>query len=1169
MVVDRAHGEHQPAGDSRQLAPAAASKAISRSRGVRPTASGAAASVGGRAPSHASSQRAARARPPGRWRQPGRRDGPPPRPGAASARPAARRAGRAARRRRAAPRRRRRRGRRVRGRGPANGPSTGRERASSGAAAAGSPSRQSSCSARRRMRPGRAQRKGGRLGRQRAGAGELAVGGGGPGAASPSSTAKAWCPSGVRSSSATAASAPPARRPGRPPASRRRARRRASRRRRRRAGARRSRGRSAAPCGRGRGRARSGRASSPRPRCRTPTSPAAGRRRPRSRAVASIRRPASRSAKARIPSRTGSAWGSSSRRRPAAGSQRLGQRPRLAGPAAREQRLDRADRRRDPGPLADRRVAEQRLAAAASAGCRPALARRTAGRAGLRARGEAQGRSPGSRRPAARSSASSGAIERPEQVAGRRQRGRGPLRVVRGLRGERGEQPLGLGRAAACAARAGPDSRAAKLGSPAPPPGPAARRAPDRARSAPARPPRGTAPRRRPRRPRAGARRDRTGRLRAALRALERVARRAWIASRRVAGRSARTASACSGWATSTSRRRPSVAALRRARAARAPQRRELARVEQRQLERRPDGHQLEHPPAARAGVADPQVDELGQPRARPRARRASARRRRPSGQQAAVEAVPHQLAQVQGVATGQLPQRVRAGAVERTAEPASSRPSASLAASSPSSTSAHRSSFHSARTRVGRGIVAAHARRREDLAGRHQLVQQRRRRVVQELAVVDAQQEPAPGQRPARPGPGQARRPRGRLGAGSNGANAPSGIERAEAVARTQATRHATGLGPRRGLAEQPGLADARRPDDHDPAGRGVRERVLDQPELGLATGEGPGAAARPESASTGRDLSSRCSGGAAPARPDDLGHAPRHPRPHQRRRPGGPGRRARARPPRRPAAARRAPARAVLPPAGHRAEPALDGARAPLGARGRRARAQRRASPGACCFCETLADAAAGEAVEVGYPSPEQSRVLSPTAPACVAQDVVEPLLLEHLRSLPNVRVALGTELTGIFAGPGGARVQLLDLRSGDRRTVQARHVIAADGAHSTLRRAVGIELVGPDDADDRLDDAVPRPALGGRRPAPARDLLDRPRRRPLGPDPDRARRPLAVRPPRAERVVEQIRRPRPASPTCPCASCARARSAREPRSPSAGAAATCSSSATPPTG
>ena len=41
--------------------------------------------------------------------------------------------------------------------------------------------------------------------------------------------------------------------------------------------------------------------------------------------------------------------------------------------------------------------------------------------------------------------------------------------------------------------------------------------------------------------------------------------------------------------------------------------------------------------------------------------------------------------------------------------------------------------------------------------------------------------------------------------------------------------------------------------------------------------------------------------------------------------------------------------------------------------------------------------------------------------------SQDDLEPLLLEHLRASPRARVALGTELTGIFAGPDGARASL----------------------------------------------------------------------------------------------------------------------------------------------
>jgi putative polyketide hydroxylase len=113
-----------------------------------------------------------------------------------------------------------------------------------------------------------------------------------------------------------------------------------------------------------------------------------------------------------------------------------------------------------------------------------------------------------------------------------------------------------------------------------------------------------------------------------------------------------------------------------------------------------------------------------------------------------------------------------------------------------------------------------------------------------------------------------------------------------------------------------------------------------------------------------------------------------------------------------------------------------------------------------------ETLADAAAGSALPVGYPSAEQSRMISPTAPACVAQDDVEPLLLDHLRTQARARVELGTELTGVLATPDGVRADLRDVRTGALRTVHARYLVAADGARSAVRRALGIPLIGPDD-------------------------------------------------------------------------------------------------------
>jgi putative polyketide hydroxylase len=107
-----------------------------------------------------------------------------------------------------------------------------------------------------------------------------------------------------------------------------------------------------------------------------------------------------------------------------------------------------------------------------------------------------------------------------------------------------------------------------------------------------------------------------------------------------------------------------------------------------------------------------------------------------------------------------------------------------------------------------------------------------------------------------------------------------------------------------------------------------------------------------------------------------------------------------------------------------------------------------------------ETLADAPAGEAVQVGFPSPEQAGVLSPTAPACIAQDDVEPILLAHLRSHEHARVQLGVEVT---AASADGHVVLRDVCTGGRRTVHAGFVVAADGARSAVRRAVGIRMAG----------------------------------------------------------------------------------------------------------
>jgi putative polyketide hydroxylase len=112
-----------------------------------------------------------------------------------------------------------------------------------------------------------------------------------------------------------------------------------------------------------------------------------------------------------------------------------------------------------------------------------------------------------------------------------------------------------------------------------------------------------------------------------------------------------------------------------------------------------------------------------------------------------------------------------------------------------------------------------------------------------------------------------------------------------------------------------------------------------------------------------------------------------------------------------------------------------------------------------------DTLATVADGSEWPVGIPSREQAAVLSPTAPACVPQDHLEPALLDHLRSLGGARVHLHTEVVGVEPLPEGVDVVLRDVATGDVRSVRARYLVAADGAHSAIRTALGIAMRGPD--------------------------------------------------------------------------------------------------------
>jgi 2-polyprenyl-6-methoxyphenol hydroxylase-like FAD-dependent oxidoreductase len=135
----------------------------------------------------------------------------------------------------------------------------------------------------------------------------------------------------------------------------------------------------------------------------------------------------------------------------------------------------------------------------------------------------------------------------------------------------------------------------------------------------------------------------------------------------------------------------------------------------------------------------------------------------------------------------------------------------------------------------------------------------------------------------------------------------------------------------------------------------------------------------------------------------------------------------------------------------------------------------------------CETLASASAGSGIPLGLPTREQSALISPTAPACVPQDHIEPVLARHLRSLGAARVELGTEVVGVDAGPDGVRAVLRDVAGGASRVVHARYLVAADGPRSTVRAALGIPMRGPDHIAERVSALFRAPLwalLGDRR-------------------------------------------------------------------------------------
>jgi 2-polyprenyl-6-methoxyphenol hydroxylase-like FAD-dependent oxidoreductase len=81
-----------------------------------------------------------------------------------------------------------------------------------------------------------------------------------------------------------------------------------------------------------------------------------------------------------------------------------------------------------------------------------------------------------------------------------------------------------------------------------------------------------------------------------------------------------------------------------------------------------------------------------------------------------------------------------------------------------------------------------------------------------------------------------------------------------------------------------------------------------------------------------------------------------------------------------------------------------------------------------------------------------------ISPELPCLLAQDALEPLLREAAVAA-GADVRFGTALAGFDQDDDAVVADLLDVGTGRRERVGARYLIGADGAHSGVRRALGI--------------------------------------------------------------------------------------------------------------
>lgn len=93
--------------------------------------------------------------------------------------------------------------------------------------------------------------------------------------------------------------------------------------------------------------------------------------------------------------------------------------------------------------------------------------------------------------------------------------------------------------------------------------------------------------------------------------------------------------------------------------------------------------------------------------------------------------------------------------------------------------------------------------------------------------------------------------------------------------------------------------------------------------------------------------------------------------------------------------------------------------------------------------------------EGPDTSWPTPEP--------PHRINQTFLEPVLVEHVAALPNVRLLNDTRFVTLTQAGGGVEAVIADLSGENERTIRAQFLIGADGARSAVRKQIGATLSG----------------------------------------------------------------------------------------------------------